>query len=338
MASCLQSLRKLYPGDIEASPETALPGILRAMVVRANFVPAVRHHLGWRGVNQCATDTEAWTVKIAGWPGVFAWVWMGAGRSGRQLAGRFQLNYFPSPDEETVEQFSLPAAAWTQQDQYLSCLRQFSRHADLCSLFYIGDLELTIDLDHGTVALTLLADNWLASRAADGVRVDTPDGPVTLVPPGGWDQHLPAFAIARAIYEVIGASAGFSLELPPSAFTHRQSPGHITRYWSDGKQLQEPDEKTQRHLCRLVFGGEIPNPTSSPAGVNEADAIRWRPGLPIPDTWEKALWWQSHKIGDFKSLDKKLLGIDDRPAMIVLTGFLGSAKYLIPLNSDSVFC
>ncbi len=326
MASCFQALHKLYPGDIAASPETALPAILRAMVVRANFVPAVRHHLGWRGVNHCATETEAWTAKIAGWPGVFGWAWVGADRNGSKLQGRFQLNYFPSPEEELVEQFSVPAAAWTQQADYLPRLRQFSRYADLSSLFYIGDLKLIIDAADGTVELNLQSQTRLASRAEDGIAVDAPEGPVTLVAPGGWDQYLPAFEIARAVYEVIGASAGFCLEVPPSAFAHRQSPGHITCYWSDGKQSCEPDDTARQHHCCLAFGIEAPDQILCPGESNEADAICWQSGNPVPEPWEKAPWWRSHMIGDFKSLDKQLLGIDDRPALIVLTGFLGSGK------------
>ena len=33
-----------------------------------------------------------------------------------------------------------------------------------------------------------------------------------------------------------------------------------------------------------------------------------------------------HQAQDFKTLDKKILGIDQRPPLILLTGFLGSGK------------
>jgi len=65
--------------------------------------------------------------------------------------------------------------------------------------------------------------------------------------------------------------------------------------------------------------------TNSPR-PSDGSVTEWHRGAPLPETWQTAPWWQAHQIGDAKSLDKQLLGIDDRPAMIVLTGFLGSGK------------
>ena len=56
------------------------------------------------------------------------------------------------------------------------------------------------------------------------------------------------------------------------------------------------------------------------------DDVVWGPGEEIPEEFKDALWWNAHKISDYKTMDKQILGIDDRPQFILLTGFLGSGK------------
>ncbi len=325
-ATPAQTLHTLYPGDLFERPDDTLRAILRTIVVRTNFIPAVRHRIGWRGLNHCTTTRDAWTAKIADWQGVFGMLWEGSASSSDRLTGLFQLNYFPAPDEELVEDCSLRAAAWTQREDYLTLVRRFAELDELRDLFYIGDLQLTLDRSSLALGLNLRSDTWLASRAEDGVRAEVNGEAITLVAPGGWDQHLPAFKLARSFYEVLGASAAFCLETSPSYFRHRRRAGQIVRYWSDGRQLQQPDDTTEKHECRLAFFSPE-SASGSPADLQPGDvAVTWQPDQPLPTEWQSAPWWQSHMICDFKSLDKQLLGIDDRPALIVLTGFLGSGK------------
>ena len=54
--------------------------------------------------------------------------------------------------------------------------------------------------------------------------------------------------------------------------------------------------------------------------------VTWEKGEAVIPQYKDALWWNAHQISDYKTLDKKILGIDDRPQLIVLTGFLGSGK------------
>jgi hypothetical protein len=54
--------------------------------------------------------------------------------------------------------------------------------------------------------------------------------------------------------------------------------------------------------------------------------VTWETGMAVIPQYKDALWWNAHQISDYKTLDKKFLSIDDRPQLIVLTGFLGSGK------------
>ena len=64
-------LRHFFQGDIHSRPAAGIQELLRAILVRANFVPAVRHNIGWRGLKQSVADGECWTAKISGFAGVF---------------------------------------------------------------------------------------------------------------------------------------------------------------------------------------------------------------------------------------------------------------------------
>jgi G3E family GTPase len=45
-----------------------------------------------------------------------------------------------------------------------------------------------------------------------------------------------------------------------------------------------------------------------------------------PSCYRDKLWWHADQLKGSKSVDKKILGMDERPPLIVLTGFLGSGK------------
>ena len=322
----MSALHNLYPGNIVDEPAKALQAILRAIIVRTNFVPAVRHRLGWRGLKNCSNEEEAWTAKIANWPGVFGIIWVAPDITRQRLTGHFQLNYFPDPDEELAESFSLQGVAWTQRQDYLACVRRFPFYSDLCDLFYVGDLALTLDLPDMDFSLEMAASTRLATMAMDGVEVLSRGEPLTLVPPGGLDQDLPSFRIARAMFEVLAASTAFCLEVPPTYFRHQRMPGTLTRYWSDGRQEQHAGDHSWMHHCRLAFSAIPKSDQRCAPAAGDQNTIAWRSGDPLPATWQSAPWWQAHQMGHYKSLDKQLLGIDDRPALIVVTGFLGSGK------------
>ena len=54
--------------------------------------------------------------------------------------------------------------------------------------------------------------------------------------------------------------------------------------------------------------------------------MHWQEPQATPERYADRPWWMSHQAQDFKTLDKKILGIDQRPPLILLTGFLGSGK------------
>jgi len=76
MASNL-NLGLFFKGSLEEDPAAALQELMRAILIRSQFLPAVRHALGWRGLKQSPAELEGWTAKIKDHAGVFGLFFMG---------------------------------------------------------------------------------------------------------------------------------------------------------------------------------------------------------------------------------------------------------------------
>ena len=64
-------LTAFFPGELRDHPETGVQELLRALLIRTNFVPVVRHLVGWRGLKQSVAEGECWTARIQGAAGVY---------------------------------------------------------------------------------------------------------------------------------------------------------------------------------------------------------------------------------------------------------------------------
>jgi len=129
-------LRDFFQRDVRADAQDTLQGLLRAVLMRAQFVPGARRALGWRGLKQSVASTgEGWTARIDGHAGVFGVCFNGFKEEKGWVVGSFGLSYFPDADEAMVECCSLRAAAYSQRPDYMSLVRDFLQNEELMPLF-----------------------------------------------------------------------------------------------------------------------------------------------------------------------------------------------------------
>jgi G3E family GTPase len=272
---------------------------------------------------------EGWTAKIKGFSGVFGMYFDACDPFGEWLKAKFVLLYFPDPQEELVEHCSLQAGAYTQREDYLLHIRDFLRYPQLCELFNIGIIDLDINTADSALILGLesISDQRLISQ--DGVTLPQDGRVVELIKPGGYDQNFPSYDTALAFYQVLAASLTFNLEEPPAYMRYSRRPGKEIVYDVTGHHWENPSGDSHEESLYLCYGKAgfkdiieiiIDNTVSS------AQDVTWEKGEAVIPEYKDALWWNAHQISDYKTLDKKILGIDDRPQLIVLTGFLGSGK------------
>jgi G3E family GTPase len=322
-------LKQLYPNDILSSPERGIQELMRGFLVRTNFVPGVRHVIGWRGLKQSFTSVEGWTAKIKGFSGVFGIYFDSTETIAEWIVGKFMLGYFPDPQEELVENFSLQAGAYTQREDYLSHIRDFLLYPQLCALFNIGIINLGINKAGNGLILGLESISQQRLIAKDGVTLLREGRMVELIKPGGYDQNFPAYKTALAFYQVLAASFTFNLGEPPAYMRYLRRPGKEIVYDAAGRHWENPSDNSHEESLYLGYGKDgfkniietIVNQT-----VPFTQDVGWEKGKDVIPEYKNALWWNAHQISDYQTLDKKILGIDERPQLIVLTGFLGSGK------------
>jgi G3E family GTPase len=152
---------------------------------------------------------------------------------------------------------------------------------------------------------------------------------VELIKPGGYDQNFPSFNTALAFYQVLAASFTFNLEEPPSYMRYLRRPGKDIVYDAAGHHWQIASGDSHEESLYLGYGKtgfKNAIETIADKTIPTSQEVIWEKGKAVIPEYKEALWWKAHQLSDYKTLDKKILGIDDRPQLIVLTGFLGSGK------------
>jgi G3E family GTPase len=322
-------LQHFFQGDIHSRPEAGIQELMRAILMRANFVPVVRHAIGWRGLRQSVAAGEGWTAKINGSAGVFGLFFDGLDPAPGWFRGRFLLHYFPDPEEALVERCSLQAAALTQVPDYLRYVRDFLLHAEFSRVFTIGRIRLAVDATEKALALELESLSTERTIAEDGVLVARNGEMVPMIEPWGRDQDFPALEVASGLFNTLAASFTFNLGQPPAYLSERRFPAAQIVYDRTGATRSVAAADIWNFRLLLGYGEgrfEDLDEADGDSGRPPFCALRWCAGEPPPVAYTDRLWWRAYQIHEVRTIDKKILGIDERPPLIILTGFLGSGK------------
>ena len=323
------NLSRFFKGNLDEDPEAGLQALMRAILIRSQFLPTVRHVIGWRGLKQASAEMEGWTAKIRDYAGVFGLFFMGVEPTPGWTTGCFGLCYFPDPEEALVEQYSLKTVAFTQSVNYRHCIRDFLRYPEMCELFGVGSLLLSVRSDQRSLALVMQGLSSQRTVARDGVSLLQGRQMVQLVAPGGYDQDLPAFEITLDFFDVLAASVTFNLEQPPCCLIERRYPATQRVYDRSGIVSSQDAPDLWNGLVALGCGeGDFDPFCSAVSATKRAPISEVRADGPetAPREYRDKLWWHAHQLKNSKSINKKILGVDERPPLIILTGFLGSGK------------
>jgi len=298
----------IFPRDV-SDPQAAMLEFLRNIIIRPNFIPAIRYYLGWRGVKTAVEGPEAWSARIKNRQGVFGIVLQESRIDANGFVyGIVRLNYFCDPNEDIVEKFSFRAGLAAMQPDYIERVREFSSYADLNELFNIATIELSFSVSQRAYHLRLHALENFRIYSVDGLRIEANGVEQVVVEPGGIDQDLPSWDLAFEFFEVLAASVSFLVRSAPVQVLHGVEPGQLLYVHDNGEVTISSDGKGKKKFIELIWMDQ------SQEGLGEV--------RPFPD----ALWWHSHKAQHTASMDKQTLGIDHRPEFIILSGFLGSGK------------
>ncbi len=312
----------LLPPSTLSRPAEAASILPSAAMMRVNFIPGVRQRLGWRGMRECPNHIHSLTARVAGMTGIYGLSLISCAAEGQQGSAEFALNYFPAVDEDRLNAFPIEACIAALADDYLERVRDFAGHDDMCSLFAIAKLVLIVDPDRG-LSLRVRALDRAVIVASDAVIVNTPDGPRQILEPGGFDKDLRAFDLAMPFIDSLAASIGYTLAETPSYLVRTAAPAERWFYDGEGRTQHEAWADARTICLSFGWGRDVPMPIIDNTAETE---MMWADPEPRPSDYDAALWWDPKTQGARHSLDKSTLGIQDKPKLIVLTGFLGAGK------------
>lgn len=318
----LNRLDTILPPDIISDTLTATTKLLPAILLRANFIPGVRQRLGWRGIKECANDS--FSIKISDRDGVYGLSFAATESGTTSSAASFDLHYFPAPDEETLEQYSIAACIAALQDDYLEQVRDFNRHELLKNLFHVARITLTLNSNCSSLSLSIRAEEELVLISADGVTVVKDGAEEQVVAPGEVDQQLAAYTIAYDFFRILAASFSFCLGAAPQRLTRRSKTASEFIYSRDNHREERTGSDNKELDLALNWGADTVDKQIDID--NFTTELCWAGDSDIPAQYANEPWWQETFPGAHFSIDKSTMGITERPKLIVLTGFLGSGK------------
>jgi len=312
----------LPPGSPRLTAD-CLAGLPLNAITQACRENVFRRLVRWRGL--APHDTETFTARIDTRPGVFGMrldraATLGTpGQDDDQIQMRFELHYFPAPEEDLCERLRLVAAVETQRPGYAEMVRSFSLYPELSGPFFVAQIRLAALHDGSALALCLEAPERKRIRSTQGIPL--PGSGDWLVRPGGLEEDIPALEIARGWFDVLAAAITVCGGEPPSLFRRETRPA-----WEE----QQDQQGRWRHVVApglsnttewLAWGGMTP-PAQGDA-VLELRAEALKPET-LPKEAAQAPCWRIHSITEEDALPT--FDADTRPSLFVLCGFLGSGK------------
>ena len=323
-------LKRFRPESMNFFSEDGIQHAVKMILMRANFVPAARHVLGWRGATDISYTVLGWTARIKGYQGVFGLAYDQAKISSDWLGGVFRLHYFPWPGEDLIENYSVRAAFLTEESDYMKHVRNFLEHPDFALLFHIADLAVAVH--RSEEALLCGIDSLSEHRvvADDGVDIIKDGQLVRVVEPGACDQRFPSFRTGCDFFHVFAASVTFNCEEPPRFFMEKTYPGHEVHYDNEGGFEHRANTDITNRYLSLGYGDGDFLAGFEKVVMKKHDEVRdtfvWRSGETGETGFEGALWWTAHRLEEARHVDETSIGIEPRVPLVVVSGFLGSGK------------
>lgn len=267
------------PGDGRPTAE-ALESLPLTWMTAACLHAGFRRAAGWLGCAPCAALPHAFTCRVASRPGAFG-VWPAAVDADLGAA-EFLLFYLPGEGDPLLDRFALGAAALAARPEAAASFRNFPADPELAAACAIGGFRLA--LRGRDIGLALTAESRRRIVCPAGLAAP---GGGWLVPPGGAEEDLPAFDLARDLFRVLAAgltaATGVSPEPPrrfsvPAALRARSANGALAAVPGDGGETVT--EVIAWGAARALW----PEATAAADAAPYAPAAR-PPAAPPPDLY-----------------------------------------------------
>lgn len=326
---CLNmKIERIFPSGRAPQKAKDLQIILKNIITLINYQPVIRTQLNWAGTFRIPQKNEAWTFKIKGFKGIFA-TSHNKTLTKASYVVLFDLFYFPEKDEEIAEKFSIKAELHANSTNYTEMIRKFTEHPNFASLFYIGELALQFNPHTQALSIGINAVSEDVVIAKNGIKIEENGQEKYLLYPGEKEQSIPSFYLSSAVLNIIASSMCFLVDAKPFAINMKKIATTVTEI-SDGKiKKVKSKESLHRIFLNIVFGKDN-NETFFLSPTKKSEIIEEKTWTIkdeiIPEGFFFFTFFKTPPVQNISPIDKNLLGINSKPPMFIVTGFLGAGK------------
>jgi len=270
---------------------------------------------------------HAWTFRISSMRGIFGIVLRECCPAGEWTIGKWDLCYFPSPDDPLADDLAVTTALITRQEEYPAVIREFAHYSELVEAFRVGELAIAVTRDQQSWALGFSAPTRARIVAMEDCTVSNGSKEYT-VRAGSVEQNFPSYLAASRFFETLAATVSFIVEGGPRLVLRAIYPGQQVLRHRTALSKEACAAIRDIVLC-LAYGSADAQPVAASfarPGVAPISWVSYRAGGPLPPYMVRQLWWEGRAQSGVQRLDKYALSIEDRPRLFVVAGFLGSGK------------
>ncbi|MCD6153656.1 MAG: GTP-binding protein [Syntrophobacterales bacterium] len=338
----MRSLREIQPTGVIARPDLGFPDLMENFFIRLFYEPRIKELIGWIGIGYRESSSRGWTFRIKGQKGIYCLQYGGSNQGGSVWNhGTFYIQYFPAMDEDVLDSFSIRENILRQDPLFEQLLRERLPEDDpVDSQFIVGKLVLSVDNEEENLFLSLCAPEKWREILRNGLDLPRNNGAVVeAVPMGGIDRDVPAYDLSWPLFDKIILTVAYHFKQHPFLVTLKKRPAQVFEI-TDKNHCYSRQARDIEELCLSVgFGPVLSNGTDDPRldwATNffptdmspSSSKLIWTITTQDPDP-EKVnpLWWEASSWEEtLRTRGTKALGLDYRPPLLVLTGFLGSGK------------
>lgn len=294
-------ISEIYPPLFEHGSSGFFRGFVRSVLMRSCFNVDVKRALGISGFYRSVQLPECWTMKLLNTRGVYGLAISEIEDYEDEAVCTLLLKYFPEPDEEVLDDFSVWEIMTASEPSYMGMVRDFAAYEGLAGLFGIGQIKLRADKRQNSLSVSLTADTVCEVYMRDGLYVNA-DGK-ELVPPMGLDRSVRSFDLALPFFKMLAGSIAYSLDETACSYEKSTEQGFSIIRNPDGTAAKNVSDKNAVVSETVFFGGGQTN-------------------QPPDDGFRLAFtrFWENRERKDVSSV------MDTRPRLMIVSGFLGSGK------------
>ncbi len=258
--------------------------------------------------------------------GIFGLAFSGAGEQEGDLTSFFDIFYFPDPDEDLTEKISISGAIFSCREDYRELIRSFPERPEFSAYFRTGNLSLTFNPARSALSLVIEALSSDIIISEKGIRSGRKDGSF-IVAPGEAEQDMPSYDLCLPVFDIIATSCSFLLGERPSALVRRQTQGRLRIF--NGQAIRGISHPEIRKISMEAEWAEKGDTKSY--NVFSADekneAVLWTGDMEsVPGIFSDLGFFAREKNAGLNSLNRSLLGIETKPQLYIVSGFLGAGK------------